>query len=131
MRQYWRTSLFSYVPSNDGYNYDAYRATVYTFGKPANLEDLRAAIQQITEGEGIEPKRAAWEKRQVAASDSRGLGFNWLEISKLSYAGKRLVQPEQRVAVFQLQEYAKNYSRLGYSEFFKRIAKAFKVKRGG
>jgi len=71
-------------------------------------------------------EKKALEKRQVASSDSRGLGFNWAEISKLSYAGRTLVSPEQRLAVWNLQAYEKVNFRLGYADFLKQ-ASAYRV----
>lgn len=96
-----------------------WRATCYTFSHPARKTTLKRILYEFSEGADlIEPKSRAisWEQRQVSASDSRGLGFGWVEISRGEKHGVR-IQPESRVAVWNLYAYEENNTRLGYAEF--------------
>lgn len=123
MRIFYKTSLFLYEVIEDTPTpiIICWRATVFTFSKPASKATLKLMINYVTEGELVEPKdkRAALEQRQVSPSDSRGLGFNWVELSKLEKRGSTLVHPEERMEVWNLQAYEKVNLRLGYTEFLK------------
>jgi hypothetical protein len=128
LRVYYKNSLFSYLPSENGYNYDAYRVTVFTFGKPASKRTLKKMLKEFVGDEvnfpNWEPSKTkvAWEKRQVEPTASRGIGFNFADISVLKYKGRELMQPEKTLAVWQLQAYEKVDLRLGRSDFNQQIS---------
>jgi hypothetical protein len=133
MRSYFRSSLFLYVPrsSDEPSGYDGFRVTVYTFGKRVSSRRLRKILgRYLVEEEDKElPRKYAYEGRQVAASDSVGLGFGWCEISKIEYTRGRLSMPERRLEVFNLYAYEEVNARLGYSEFLGKAAQYGKDKR--
>lgn len=133
MRIYYKTSLFLYEVVDSGPTplIVFWRATVFTFGRGANFRTLKRILREFSEtGVLIEPKskRVSREKRQVPASDSRGLGFNWVEISRGEKRGGYL-QPEERMGLWQLQAYETLDSRLGYSEFLRAASDYGKTKR--
>ena len=133
MQVYYRTSLFLYeVQEGDTPTpiIVFWRATVYSFHRGVDIRVLRRALRTYTDAELIEPqsRKAAFEKRQVPASDSRGLGFGWIEISRGEKQGLR-IKPEKRVAVFNLHAFQKINARLGYAEFLGKARAYGKDKR--
>lgn len=151
MREYWRASLFLY---EIGEEYDDtpiivfWRATAFTFGRAANKKILKRALKDYADTsylyswnqlpswlqEGIENESlrqvSSWEKRQVPASDSRGLGFGWIEICRGEKHGLQ-IKPEKRVAVWNLYAYETVNARLGYTQFLGKAADYRKAKRRG
>jgi len=127
MQVFWKTSLFLYEVLEPGITTRSqtpiivfWRATAFTFGRAAGKATLKRAIREISEtGDLIESKskKVSWEKRQVSASDSKGLGFGWIELSRGEKKGI-LLQPEERRAVWNLYALEKSNFRLGYTEFF-------------
>ena len=137
MREYWRSSLFLYEigEEDDGTPIIVFwRATAFTFGKAAHKRTLKKALKEYADTnylytwkqlpewlqEGVKDESVrqvnSWEKRQVPASDSKGLGFGWIEVSRGEKRGLR-IEPEKHVAVWNLYAYEKNNARLGYAEF--------------
>lgn len=131
MHEYWKTSLFLYEIQEDHTPIVVYwRATAYTFHSGVDFRVLHRILAEYVEGELIEPKdrKVAREKRQVSASDSKGLGFYWVNISRSEQKGHRMLKPDTRVAVFNLSAYEKVDVRLGYSEFLGKAAQYGKDK---
>ena len=134
-RIFYRSSLFLYEVEDYGKGRTPiivfWRGTVYTFWHPADKETMREVLEDYTGAELVEPRRyEAWEAVQVPASESRGLGFNWLEVSQGLKRGPH-VDPEERIAVFFLPAWKKAGLRLGYSGWMARISAYGAVKRAG
>lgn len=131
MRLYYRSSLFLYEIVKDEPTplIVFWRATVYTFGHPASKTTLKRLLREYAEGALVEPqdRRVSWEERQVSPSDSRSLGFNWIEVSRGWRRGPML-SPEVREDVLQLQAYERNL-RLGPSEFLREAVAFGKTRR--
>lgn len=123
MRTFWKSSLFLYEVEETEESSPTivfWRATVFTFHSPVAKRVLWKVLKEFAEAQLTEPKdrSVAWESRQVEPSESRGLGFNAIEICRAERKGRVLQRPESRVAVWQLQAYEHNL-RLGLSEFGK------------
>ena len=118
-RIYYRTSLFLYEASDSEEDESPllrfWRATVFTFARPAKKETLREILEDyagtdLTEERGKE----AYEAEQVDPAESRGLGFYWVDVSVSESRGRTLLTPEQRVAIYHLPTWEKTHTRLGY-----------------
>ena len=137
-RIYYRSSLFLYTVEQDDDDESPilrfWRATVYTFWKPVKKETLREIIEDAAQDTAIEEwGKTAYEAEQVEPSESRGLGFYWVDVSMSESRGKTLVYPERRVAVYHLPTWEKTHTRLGYEYLglVRRVLKSISDMLGG
>ena len=129
----YRTSLFLYeVVENEPTPIIVFwRATVFRFGKQVSKRLLHRLLMEYAEGELVEPeeRRVAWEKnRQVDTSECKGLGIDWIEVSRGERKHGKL-KPEKRIDVANYSAYERIRARLGYSEFLREAARYGKAKR--
>ena len=118
-RIYYRTSLFLYTAEQGDKDKSPilrfWRATVFTFWKPASKTSLREIIEDYAKQNAIEEGgKEAFEAEQVDPAESRGLGFYWVDVSVSESRGRTLLTPEQRVTVYHLPTWEKTHTRLGY-----------------
>jgi len=117
-RIYYRSSLFLYsVEEGDSTPIiEFWRATVYTFWRPADRGSLRDILEEVKGTPLVEPKNEteAWEEEQVEPSESAGLGFYWVEVSRGERKGPNLLSPEKRVEIVHLPTWEKAHVRRGY-----------------
>ena len=117
-RIYYRTSLFLYTArqgQEDSPILRFWRATVYTFASPASKTSLWQIIEDASGDRAVQERgTSALEAEQVHPSESRGLGFYWVDVSVSESRGPTLLSPEQRVAVYHLPTWEKTHVRLGY-----------------
>ena len=141
-RIYWRSSLFLYE-TNQGAEEEKspiltfWRATVYTFAKPADEATLHDIIEDVSTRQArrtndLPPEfgdRKAWEVEQVEPGESKGLGFYWVDVSRSSFQGRNLINAEERIEVVHLPTWKKTNARLGYSQYLGKISRLAALNR--
>ena len=116
-RIYYRTSLFLYTieETENTPIIHFWRATVYTFWKPAAKESLWGIIEDVADQTATEPlDRIAFEEEQVPPDESKGLGFYWVDVSESEQQGPKLLYEERTVEIVHLPTWEKTHTRRGY-----------------
>ena len=75
--------------------------------------------KEIEEKTGADPDdfmygKDAFEEEQVDSSESKGLGFYWVDISISKSKGPELLYPEERIRVVNLHVWETTHVGLGY-----------------
>jgi len=134
MTELFRSSLFLYEIEESSEPTPIivfWRATVFRFNEKVSKSLLKRLLGEFAASELIEPQErlVAWEKnRQVEFQECKGVGVNWIEVSRgVKQKGK--VTPEKRVAIVNYSAYENLRVRLGYSEFLRKASAYGRAKR--